>query len=310
MLRSINLSISSKCTANCLFCPSDRGEMTTKKFMDLGTVIDIVQQIKTDPLLANVKKIEVSENGDPLLNPAFIEILLYIKQSLPNIRVNLFTNFALMNKEIAGMILENKLVGSVYTNIDSTRKEYYKIMKGLDLDKVIDNLAYFVDMRNEIYSELPITVLCIELKRYLEHTVRRLGASPIKLEEPKLTNAESDFTETEKELRARINLKGNDLISNSGVMLWAERNSVSDYRPGHCVNIGRIENEAFINADGNWYICCFDSKNEVQFGNVLEQSISVIDTCQRRQEIISLLKQGKYNQVGGPCNSSTCCEIS
>jgi len=43
MLKQINLSLSSACTTNCIFCPLDRGQRLKEKIMSMETIIACVK---------------------------------------------------------------------------------------------------------------------------------------------------------------------------------------------------------------------------------------------------------------------------
>ena len=131
MLTSITLSLSTHCPASCIFCPSNRHEISTERNMSLETVKHIVDQVVSTELVNTVNKFEISENGDCLCNPNVLDILRYIRKSLPNVYISIFSNFALFDKRIAEILLSEKLIDNVITNIDSTNPELYKIIKNL-----------------------------------------------------------------------------------------------------------------------------------------------------------------------------------
>ena len=311
-LRSINLSLSTICSANCIFCPNDKGEFSIKKIMPFDIAKKIIDEIAETELFNTVTKIEISENGDPLMNPDMVKILRYIKLRLPNVHIDLFSNFFLLNKNTADILLSEKLVNSVFVNIDSVNEDYYKELKGLNLNVVLENLKTFITIRNSIYSSLPVYIIIISLQKYIQTTITRLGVIPVKLSIPNYDTIKNDSENTKQYLIKELLLQPNDSINiYDKIMLWAERKSItSKHRKGKCANINRIINEAFISPDGDWYICCFDSSNNIKFGNVIEKSIIEIANCEKRKKIIELLKNEKFEEIGYPCTTSICCEIS
>ena len=62
MLRSINLSLSSLCGADCIFCPTDtRGTRMREKNMSFDIIEKIVNEISSDNFKQNhsIKKIKM-----------------------------------------------------------------------------------------------------------------------------------------------------------------------------------------------------------------------------------------------------------
>lgn len=314
MLTSINLSLSSLCNGSCIFCPNDKGKHSVQKIMTFETAKQIIDEIAESELIKTVNQILVSENGDPLTNPDMIKILRYIKSKLPNISVSLFSNFQLMTQEIAYPLLNEKLIRSVFVNIDSINEKYYKELKGLNLQIVLKNLKNFITVRNSICSSLSVGVIIIPLQKYIQETINRLQFAPKKLSAENIINykeIENDGETTKEYIKKDFPLQSNDSITISSVMLWAERESVtSEHKKGKCININRVMKEAFISPDGDWYICCFDSAHNIKFGNVIEKSIMEIENSEKREKIIKLLKEEKFEEIGYPCTTSICCEIS
>ena len=282
--------------------------------MKFETAKKIIDEIAETNLIETVTQVLVSENGDPLTNPDMLKILRYIKQKLPNISVSLFSNFQLMTQEIAEPLLAEKLIKAIYINLDSIDEKHYKQLKGLNLKIVLKNLKDFMITRNSIYPTMPIGIIIIPLQKYIQETIIRLQFAPKKLSPENIINykeIENDGGKTKKHLTDEFPLQPQDSITISAVMLWAERGSVTpQHRKGKCININRVMNEAFISPDGDWYVCCFDSGNYIKFGNVIEKSITEISTCEKRTKIIDLLKEEKFDEIGYPCTTSICCEIS
>lgn len=104
-------------------------------------------------------------------------------------------------------------------------------------------------------------------------------------------------------------------IKRSKSGLWAERKQVLsgkakvpiDNSKLDCPLLFRVENEAFIAPNGDWYPCCLDDNNDIVLGNVKDSTILEIYNSQVRKEFITKLKQRRFDEIGYPCNTVICC---
>jgi len=311
-LKSINLALSTLCDADCIFCPSDRGEKIRQKIMPLSYAEKIIDELASRKFRRRhrVKRIVISEGGEPFLNKDIIEILRLIKSRLHQPLVWVNTNFQTVSSDKSRVILEEGLIGHMGCNIDGSNAQNYSIVKRLDYDKVMHNVKEFLRIRNELNSRVGLTIRILSLHKYIHTIHEKLGVYPKKLKDFGLINIPDDTQIIVEQLKKILDMN-KDIIYVSGVSRWAEREQVDtgkiDYKKHHCGMSGRIESEAFIAPDGSWYICCEDSKNEVILGNVITQSIDEVFRSQRRKTIIKMLKEQRFAEIGGPCKTVVCC---
>ena len=311
-LKSINLALSTLCDADCIFCPSDRGEKIKQKIMPLKFAEKIINEISSRKFRRRhrVKRIIVSEGGEPFLNKDIIEILKLIKSRLPQPLVWINTNFQTVSPDKSRIILEEGLIGQMACNIDGSNAQNYFSVKKLDYDKVMHNIKEFLRIRNELNSRVGLTVRILSLHKYIHTIHEKLGVYPKKLKDPGLINVPDDTQLIVEQLKKILDMN-KDIIYVSGAARWAEREQVDtskiDYKKYHCGMLGEIESSAFIAPDGSWYICCDDSKNEVILGNVITQSIDEVFRSKRRKTIIKMLKEQRFAEIGGPCKTVICC---
>jgi radical SAM protein with 4Fe4S-binding SPASM domain len=120
-----------------------------------------------------------------------------------------------------------------------------------------------------------------------------------------------DFNEVKKKYTPLIDQK-KDAIVRSSVIGWAERAFIDtntiDYARWTCPLLHRIEKEAFIAPDGAWYLCCLDSKAELQLGNLNETSLDEIYIGKKRNQLISMLEHRQFNAIGGSCRTVNACQ--
>lgn len=101
-LLSIELEFTKKCNLRCLYCYSSAGK-PAKNELKIDEIKSVVLQAKK----LGAKKIILLGGGEPLLYEGFKEIVEYI--NLLGLQQILFTNGALINKEIAQFLYQTKV---------------------------------------------------------------------------------------------------------------------------------------------------------------------------------------------------------
>ena len=314
MLESVNLSLSTACTANCIFCPSNRGHSIKQKSMSFNTAQKIIEEISSEEFKNHhhIKNMELGENGDAFLNKDFMKILRLIKLKLPNIQVVLHTNFQNFEKTMAEEMIRERLLSQIVCNIDGFNEQNYFHVKKLNFNKTWNNLKDFVRLRKELNNQVPIRILVLTLNNYIHTVHNNLGVYPIKLKNPKLKKVPDDFKLIKRQLDRILNPRIDSIIK-SWVFAWAEREQIDtskiNYKRYACPNLIRLKRDAFIAPDGTWYACCLDSNYDLSLGNVLESSIQKIYDSEKRKQLIYLLTKKQFARIGGPCKTVNCCQI-
>lgn len=307
-LKNINLSLSNRCNASCIWCPESRG---TKHNFDMPWEIakKIIDELSEQP--EHIKMIHVSENGEALYNKDFLKIVRYIKEKLPNTAVNLLSNFGLVTEEMSRALLSEKLLSSLQVNIDGHDADSYKSVKGISYTSVIRNVKTFLKLREELDPEFDFAINVMPAFEYAYTISTFFGAPPDRSDR---TVHYSNFDLSVESLRKFV--PSNVKITHSKSGFWAERKLVAsgkiklpvDQTTLNCPLIGRVESEAFIAPNGDWYPCCLDDNNDIVLGNVMESSLMEIFHSEKRKDFISKLKARKFEEIGYPCNTVVCCQ--
>lgn len=312
MIKCINFSLSNRCNANCIWCPTSRG---TKHNYDLP--IDVVKKVVdefADPKCQHkLEMIHISENGEALYNPDFLDIIRYIKKKLPGVSINFLSNFGLLTKDISEALFKENLLTSVQVNIDGHDKESYEAVKGISYKSVIKNLKYFLEMRQKYNPDFDF---CINVMPAFEYTLtvkQYFGTTPDRYDSTKPTPF-STFSETKKSLREFVPDNVRIRYSKSG--LWAERRLITsgkvkspvDQSKLDCPLLDRVEHEVFIAPNGDWYACCLDDNNDIVLGNVKDSTVHELFLSQKRLTFLDRLKNRKFEEIGYPCNTVVCCQ--
>jgi len=307
MIRSVNLALSNRCTASCIFCPSTRGKRVPFD-MPLSLVKKIVDEAASPAFPWKVDAFQVGENGDALLNMNFLEILRYIKAKMPTAKVYLSTNFASWTPQISEAVLKEGLISNITVNLDGHDSASYEAEKHLPLTKVLRNLLGFLTLRRQLDINIPLQVLVLPLTHYVELVLRRFGNPPGKLTSS-TSVPESSFGQV---VAAFKPLLGEDVPFHVAIpMGWAERDHVDpdeDQSMFPCRNLGRIETEAFISPNGDWYACCYDDQQLITFGNLNEKTLLEVHDSDKRLELIQKLKAHRYRDIGYPCSTVKACQ--
>lgn len=306
----INLALSNRCNATCIWCPTSRG---TKHNFDMP--FEVVKKIideAADPAFPNpIKMIHLSENGEALYHPEFLEIVRYIKAKLPDTALNLLSNFGLMSAKIAKPLLEEKLLSSIQVNIDGHDAKSYKAVKGISYAGVIKNVKKFLELRAK-YD--PTFDFSINVMTAFEYTVSVNAFMQTKPDQYKRKIPFSTYEETVKSLRKFV--PDDIFIKHSKSGLWAERGLITSGRARinvdqsklDCPLLMRVEKEVFIAPNGDLYPCCYDDNNDIVLGNVMESTLLEIHDSETRRVFIERLKAHKYEEIGYPCNTVACCQ--
>ena len=309
-IECINLALSNRCNATCIWCPTSRG---TKHNYDMP--FELVRKIideAADPAFPyKIKMIHLSENGEALYHPEFLDIVRYIKAKLPHTALNLLSNFALMSPKIAKALLQEKLLSSIQVNIDGHDAKSYKAVKGISYAGVIKNLKRFLQLREQHDPDFDLQINVMPAFEYAVTVNAFLNTRPDQAKKP---IPYSSYQLTVKSLREFV--PNNIHIHHSKSGLWAERKLITSGRAQitvdqstlDCPLLSRVESEIFVAPNGDWYPCCYDDNNDIVLGNLVESTLMEIHDSEHRKIFIERLKAHKYEEIGYPCNTVACCQ--
>lgn len=313
-LNNINLSLSSACSADCIYCPSDRGRRIKQKMMPFDYVEKIISEISSRGFKKyhNINEIQIGENGEPFLNDGIIKILRFIKSKAPHISVCVFTNFDKFTEDKAEIILREKLINRFHCNIDGSTHSNYFNVKRLDLENTKNNLISFIKIRKSLNREVPLTIYVTTLHNYISIIHKNFGFYPLKLKDYTLIKTPDDFSLIKEEYEKMLEPSKGDSVQKASMLAWGERAQIDtktiDYNKYPCTKLPVIKKTAYIAPDGTWYACCLDSNNELALGNVIEKSLLEISFSKKRRELIRLLIKRQFAKIGGPCKTVNCCQ--
>jgi len=303
MLHEINWSLVSMCNANCVFCPR-REHKSQKVFMDIDLIEKLLKEINDKEFRAkhNLSMMTVGENGESTLHPQFIEILRLLKTV--GLSISLYTNFSRLDSKMADTIIGEGLINSIHTNVDGDDLYGYHSMKNLSADIVFGNIQYFLKSRKD--EQINFHLHIVTAWNYASAVVKHFGQWPHKL-------PQYDYPLNEAFLikeQWQQHLRDGDNIAIDDCLMWAERDH-APYREGAylCPRIECVQHSAYIAPNGDWYACCFDVKNVLVLGNLYKETIDEIDGGLVKAGLVELLSEGKFQEIGYPCNRVDACQV-
>ena len=102
-----------------------------------------------------ISSIEISNSGEPLLNPEAPQIIKYAYENNIDITIKNGTNFTKVSDELIKALVDYQ-VKIVYVAIDGASQEVYsRYRRGGDFNIVIDNLKKLITYKKEKNSTYP-----------------------------------------------------------------------------------------------------------------------------------------------------------
>lgn len=203
--------------------------------------------------------------GEPYLNPEFLEMVKYARQK--NIYTITSTNAHFLDKENARRTVESGL-DRIIISIDGTTQETYSSYRiGGKLERVLEGARNLVECKKEMKSNTPHIIFQFLVVRPNEHQieeVKELGKE-IGVDEVKFKTAQVYEYE-----------KGNPLIPTIDKYSRYNRHddgtfSIKNKLLNHC---WKLWHSCVITWDGKVVPCCFDKDAKHQLGDLQQQTFA------------------------------------
>jgi len=150
--RYIEMEVITVCNRKCILCEHTywNEENRHLSFEEFKHIVDQFPKLKWTNLTGE---------GSAFLNRDYIKMIRYLKEK--DIPVYLVDHLDSIDKETARELVEIGVDG-IYVSIDGATKETYeKIKVGCNFDRMVQNLNYFLELKKEMKS--PIPVFCFRL---------------------------------------------------------------------------------------------------------------------------------------------------
>jgi len=137
-VNSITIETSTICNAHCIICPNHTRPRPAYKM----SVSEFKLILEKFPRLKGVVLCGMYE---PLSDPRIDEILTAIRYVQPSAEVTIFTNGALLTREMGALLLSHSTLKNVVVSIHGfSKKVYESVMQGLDRNRVYENVLDFM----------------------------------------------------------------------------------------------------------------------------------------------------------------------
>lgn len=145
----VSIEPSNTCNARCVMCPYSK--MTRPKTV---MPMELFKKIVDDCHEEGVSNFNLNFYNEPFLDPFIFDRIKYLKSK--GIKVKLFSNGSVVDKEKANKTLESGL-DEINFSLDSCDKETYEsIRKGLNFETVVKNVSYLFEEKKRRKLLIPV----------------------------------------------------------------------------------------------------------------------------------------------------------
>ncbi|MFC2154687.1 radical SAM/SPASM domain-containing protein [Candidatus Altiarchaeota archaeon] len=310
----IQLEPTTYCNLRCQMClrqfhPVEQKHMGLE---DFKKIMDLIEP----------KKIAMSGEGEPFLNPEVTDMFAYAKSKGASVLTT--SNFSTVEKELAEKIVESG-IDLIKVSIDASTPETYKTIRGMDcFDKVLESIDLVNRVKRKKDKNTPeFRFQYVLQKENIEEIGRlfhiahehhvsvinfQLLGAPQNKEEVMALWGEMTKDKLGKTLEnARQLEKKTGVVSNATYLVrrldryWDHMMS-SDPHEEFKYKCNIIWFSANIRVDGTLNPCCSFSSTNADMGNILEQPWEEVWNSEKFRSFRRTLKEGKR-----PCEECVNC---
>ena len=326
---TMEIDPSNACNHSCPFCIS--GHIHLKKFigteffnrqmMDKKTLLNLVQDLSK----TKIKSIAFTGGGEPTMNPALKEAIIYLKKN-SNIQLGMYSNGTMLEK----FNLFETIVKSlewIRVSIDAGKKKSYDNLRvtnsSNNFDVVFSNIKKLIKIKKKLKSKIVIGVgFVVTQDNYKEVIDFAKLFKDIDVDycqfKPEIIQIERNGTQDNKKQQISSEFwayKIIDLLNEASQILGKKFESnaykIEDlivdpekYGRGYKQCIGS-QFQPCIGADGHVYVCTnHRGHKKYSYGNLYEESFKKIwGNIKKRQKIMNIIdKKEKF------CNCTQLCK--
>ncbi|MBN2406664.1 MAG: SPASM domain-containing protein [Elusimicrobia bacterium] len=146
------------CNLKCRTCIHDLPEEHVRSWGNTGQKLsdDIFRRVIDDGRTHNLYSVALNgPHCEPLLSRSVIDDIVYIKAANV-VDIMITTNGHLLTEDLSYKLVESGLTRIMFS-LDAFRKETYAKLRGGDLDSVVKKINRFLEIKQEMEKQLPVT---------------------------------------------------------------------------------------------------------------------------------------------------------
>jgi len=258
----ISIEPSNICNARCIMCPYQK--MTRKKEI---MPMDLFKKIVDNCVSYEVRNFNLNFYNEPFLDPFIFERIKYLKSK--NARVQLFSNGSVINVE---KILESGLDEIIFS-IDGIKKETYELIrKGLNFEKVVNNVLFLIKRREELGLKKP--------KIKLNFVKQKINEGELK-----------EFRSFWIDKVDKIYVSSDDGRNENFEFFEKDKGSLASFP------CARLWHELLVMSNGKVPLCCVDYDGKIILGDFNTQSLEEIWNNESFKKIRQLHLDFKADEI-------------
>jgi radical SAM protein with 4Fe4S-binding SPASM domain len=149
---SLQIEPTNHCNVRCSCCSRQRMKRA-KGYMDFQLFSKIVDEASQ----AGIKRVELYLHGEPLMHPEIARMMAYLQ--LRQVSVNLTSNGMLLDSARSAAILKSYPSSAAFITVSvlgASAEVHEKTMKGVNHDRVTENIHNFLKLRKQHKANGPI----------------------------------------------------------------------------------------------------------------------------------------------------------
>ena len=260
MPKGIFIQTQSRCNARCIVCPL--AELDYRKSIPQGRMDDsLFYKIIDECSQHGIKEISPEFFNEPLMDPELEKRIEYIRKKCPSAYISIITNGSLLDKERSRRLADSGL-DRIFINAHGLSKETYeKNMAGLDFQKTLDRINYFLSVNGKVQVIISIMKNLVPEPEFQE-ALRYWKSRGISLN----IQEANDRAGT---------VSNNNLVVNGSENKRKVKGCMFDYPLRYMA----------IHFNGDVVLCCYDWQREILLGNLNETSIQNIWNSKKYKNI-------------------------
>jgi radical SAM protein with 4Fe4S-binding SPASM domain len=280
----LHLELTNLCNADCVFCPY---QFQTREVQFMSD--EVFQKSVQDYIAAGGGSVGLTPIvGDALIDPKFLERVLYLRSFRQIDRIWLTTNCILLDKFGVDEVLQSGITALNVSTAGFDEDMYRRVYRNGSYQRMRRNVVELVNRNSAVGSPVAITI-ALRPDRPLDAVVADPDFQPILAHKPQL-----DFTWSFTSANGRIT---RDILPASMKL------RVVSSRPEPCVN---TYNGPMVLPDGTVMGCscvaAMDAVEDLAIGNVMKSSLAEIWQGAAIQKLRLSFTDGTLNSTCSGCD--------